>query len=205
MSLQPAVALPKIKSGSTVGRRGARIHAQGAHGGKEEIHACIWNSVLCDRLRCALPSKRALAFFFMWSVAGALVSCRTTPPPAGPGEPVAGFVEARYELFEETPAGAELAGYMAKTRYRFPTGDLVLWLVENRHFQELGFIDENGRAWRKLAFAQDPEWVATGSLDKGARALLRATVNITVARIDGAPESVTTAEILNASAVRRRE
>jgi hypothetical protein len=76
-------------------------------------------------------------------------------------------------------------GFVARTRYAFPDGDLVLWLVENDRMQEVGSIDHNGRAYRSVPFAEKPVWVATGSIEDGVRALLRADDAVALERLQG--------------------
>ncbi len=56
------------------------------------------------------------------------------------------------------------------------SGQGAYWSVRNRHGQELGLVDQLGRAWRRRAHAE-PEWLATGTVEEGARAILAAPLD----------------------------
>ncbi|MBI3819890.1 MAG: hypothetical protein HY286_14430 [Planctomycetes bacterium] len=133
---------------------------------------------MCSRLRGALSPKRTVIFSFCIAAA----ACASRRSLESDGIPVAGIVEARYEVFKSWPGPREAIGYIAKTRYGFPSGDLVLWLVENTYFQEVGYFDANGRAFANMPFENEPRWVETGSMEACARALLE---------LNAAPEIIT--------------
>ncbi|MBL8693955.1 MAG: hypothetical protein JNJ88_07620 [Planctomycetes bacterium] len=103
-------------------------------------------------------------------VAMAATGCRSAPPPLpAPFQTTRGVVEASWRI--EDPGG-ELAGYLTRTRYDFPQGSTLRFHVWNCDSQTVGFVDENGRAFRLVPFEEEPVLVATGSLEKGAGAIL---------------------------------
>lgn len=50
----------------------------------------------------------------------------------------------------------------------------AVYMVRNRWHQDLGMIDSLGRAWRYQLHEDEAEWIATGTVLDGARAILRA-------------------------------
>ncbi len=44
--------------------------------------------------------------------------------------------------------------------------------VRNAQHQELGMVDDLGRSWRYQAHAPEPDWLGTGTIFQGARAIL---------------------------------
>ena len=50
----------------------------------------------------------------------------------------------------------------------------TFFVVQNREGQDLGIVDDLGRAWRYRVHERDPEWIATGTVLQGARAILEA-------------------------------
>lgn len=186
---------------------------------QEERNVSFCDFLLCGRVRRALSAQRTLISTGpvvgktggKSRIAGILsailiiffASCKSAPGVEA-GMPVAGIVESRYEVLESGANGDAVIGYVARTRYSFPGGDSVLWLVENAYFQEIGYFDENGRAWRKVAFREDPQWVATGSMEACARALLDAGAQLRLAKLplDEVPEALRNRQAANASARR---
>jgi hypothetical protein len=144
-------------------------------------------------------SFRAALARAAWIAGAALAGCASPTPsdasrPLGPphvGLPragaIQGVVEARFRVVSQpSPGGAErVLGFVARTRYAFPDGDLILWLVENDRMQDVGSIDQNGRAYRRVPFEDRPVWVATGSIADGVRALLRADDAVALERLEG--------------------
>lgn len=57
---------------------------------------------------------------------------------------------------------------------RFEEGDTgrFLYVVRNRHNQDLGLVDANGRAYRYRPYEEEPEWLSTGTMLDGALAIL---------------------------------
>ncbi|HKD99692.1 MAG TPA: hypothetical protein VKE69_01680 [Planctomycetota bacterium] len=84
---------------------------------------------------------------------------------------MAGVIDERWRILDES---GEVLGYVARTRYAFATGERLRFIVENAHYQDVGFIDENGRAYRDVPHAEDPQFVGTGSLEEGLGRLYRA-------------------------------
>ena len=67
--------------------------------------------------------------------------------------------------------GAQLAGYVV--RFEEPgQGGSMLLSVRNSHNQDLGWIDQVGRAWRYRPH-EDPEWMSSGSTLQGVRQILK--------------------------------
>jgi hypothetical protein len=52
-------------------------------------------------------------------------------------------------------------------------GSRRFFSVRNESQQELGMIDAQGRAWRFIPHAEDPEWLGTGTVLEGACRVLR--------------------------------
>ncbi len=44
--------------------------------------------------------------------------------------------------------------------------------IRNAHHQELGMVDEHGRTWRYRAHSDEPDWLVTGTVFDGTRAIL---------------------------------
>ncbi|MCP5021825.1 MAG: hypothetical protein GY930_08600 [bacterium] len=66
--------------------------------------------------------------------------------------------------------GSELRGFLVRFEESTAEGSVLL-SVRNRHNQDLGWIDQLGRAWRYRPH-EDPEWVSTGSTVQGVRGIL---------------------------------
>lgn len=66
--------------------------------------------------------------------------------------------------------GSELRGFVVRFEEATPEGSILL-SVRNSHNQDLGWIDQLGRAWRYRPH-EDPEWVSTGSTVQGVRGIL---------------------------------
>jgi hypothetical protein len=98
-------------------------------------------------------------------------------------EIVAGSVEGRWKAVD---SAGETLGYVARTRYSFARGEAVRFLVENAFFQEVGFLDENGRVFRHVPFREEPELVTTTSLAEGVRHLLRAPPGLALRELESA-------------------
>jgi hypothetical protein len=134
-------------------------------------------------LRRALSAKRAVAL-----ACAALLAACSAPNPAPPAPSVVGVIEGRWRVHDEGDA-ARVLGFVVKTRYPFPQGDEELWLVENDRLQDLGYVDRNGRAFRSVPFEEKPQFVATGSLEEGVRAILRFSRGVKLERLEGEWES----------------
>lgn len=113
-----------------------------------------------------------------WSVPAlfaCLCACATTETrsPAGGSVAVVEQSEAvrRLLVVHEGRQLGELVRFEAAN-----SGQGAYWSVRNRHGQELGLVDQLGRAWRRRAHAQ-PEWLATGTVEQGARAILAAPLD----------------------------
>ncbi len=66
--------------------------------------------------------------------------------------------------------GAAMRGFVVRFQESAPKANVLL-SVRNEHNQDLGWIDQLGRAWRYRPH-EDPEWVSTGSTLQGVRAIL---------------------------------
>jgi hypothetical protein len=149
----------------------------------EDIDGRFHNFRLCRRLRGTLPEKRALIAACLAALAAWLPACTTTTRPLRETPAAAGVIEDRFEVRDPSGATTGPVGFIAKTRYRFDRGDLVLWLVENEYFQDVGFFDEHGRAFRRIPFQDDPQWVATSSMEECARMLLKLDRPVSIAAL----------------------
>ena len=67
--------------------------------------------------------------------------------------------------------GEQLAGYVVRFEEAGPGGSMLL-SVRNNHNQDLGWIDQVGRAWRYRPH-EDPEWMSSGSTLQGVRQILK--------------------------------
>jgi hypothetical protein len=101
----------------------------------------------------------------------ALAACRTTTEsaPAHASEAIVSRalpVEA-WELREQGGALGTVLRYVE-------TGDSArsFFSVRDPAGHELGMIDAQGRAWRYRPHRREPEWVGTGTVLRGARAIL---------------------------------
>lgn len=131
---------------------------------------------------------RAAPWLLSLVVALGALSCASkvgNPTAAAPAL-VEGVVEARWRVVEADRQGDErrTLGFVARTCYPLPDGDVSLWLVENDRLQEVGFLDGNGRVFRSLPFSDDPRWVATATLEEGVRILLRSNALVKLERLD---------------------
>ena len=105
------------------------------------------------------------------ALAAAGPACRTTTTSRIPGP-------ASVEITQASPVRAwELwvSGRCLGAVVRFEArGDprRVFYSVRNREGQEMGIVDQNGRAFRYRAHASDPEWLGTGTVFDGARRIL---------------------------------
>jgi hypothetical protein len=52
-------------------------------------------------------------------------------------------------------------------------GERHFFSVRNPDQQELGMVDEHGRAWRFVPHSDEPEWLGTGTVLEGARRVLQ--------------------------------
>lgn len=73
-------------------------------------------------------------------------------------------------------SGLELQGYVA--RYTSDeTPPRTYFVVRNGERQDVGFIDSFGRAWRYQPHERESEWLTTGTVLQGARAILSASAD----------------------------
>jgi hypothetical protein len=56
--------------------------------------------------------------------------------------------------------------------------------VRNADQQELGLVDEHGRAWRFVPHARDSEWLGSGTIFEGARRILGTSRKLAVFEVD---------------------
>lgn len=101
----------------------------------------------------------------------ACVACRTTSTqvPANMGSAV--VVRAQPVAAWTVVDQGVTVGWLV----RFDTPEAVdrsYYSVRNEHRQEIGLVDLDGRAWRYRAHVREAEWVGTGTLKHGVRAVL---------------------------------
>lgn len=100
--------------------------------------------------------------------------CRTTttdvPANLGSAVIVRAVPESAWRLVDE----GRLAGFVV--RFETPgSAQGAYFSVRNEHQQELGIVDVEGRAWRYRAHARESDWLGTGTVVSGARAILGAS------------------------------
>ncbi len=129
-----------------------------------------------------------------WTLAALLCGCvetrteRISSPEAVP--PVVGINEASWRV----TAGGELVGFVRRysPEHRDPAapeeaGYGPWYAVQNRWAQELGLIDELGRAWRLRPHRSGPEWVGTGTVAEGVAEVLELDENLELEPLEPAP------------------
>jgi hypothetical protein len=98
-------------------------------------------------------------------------ACRTTrtetPPDVAPMTATRSMVTKRWEVRD---AGAVRGIVLELTSME--DDPRIFFLVQNAEQQDLGLVDALGRAWRYRAHAREPDWVSTGTVLQGARAIL---------------------------------
>lgn len=127
-----------------------------------------------SKLRRNEPAARRVGRFLLLALAAA--ACRTTTEqsPVGAHE----FTPTRAALQEtwRVQSGLELQGYVA--RYTSDeTPPRTYFVVRNGERQDVGFIDSFGRAWRYQPHERESEWLTTGTVLQGARAILSASAD----------------------------
>ncbi|MBK7878444.1 MAG: hypothetical protein IPJ77_22540 [Planctomycetes bacterium] len=98
-------------------------------------------------------------------------ACRTTTQESPVGAQEFTPTQATVQETWEVRSGLELHGFVV----RYASNDApprIYFLVQNRDRQDLGLIDAFGRAWRYQAHERESEWVTTGTVLQGARAIL---------------------------------
>lgn len=90
--------------------------------------------------------------------------------------PVIGTVEGVWRVLAED---GELLGYVRRYAEVPPDAGQPVeagfgpwYAVQNRWAQELGLIDELGRAWRLRPHRDEPDWVGTGTVREGVAEVL---------------------------------
>lgn len=87
--------------------------------------------------------------------------------PMPSAQPVHGDATRAWRVLD----GQRAAGFVVRFDERGPSAR-SFYSVRNPLQQELGMIDSLGRAWRFRLFAEEPDWVHTGSVLDGARTIL---------------------------------
>jgi len=102
-----------------------------------------------------------------------LCACRTTTQnlPRNGGSAIV-MRTAPVRAWELLDAGKRLGSVV---RYETPDQAQAYFSVRNEHGQELGMVDIEGRAWRYRAHQREPDWLLTGTVVQGARAILEAS------------------------------
>ena len=103
-------------------------------------------------------------------LAAALLGCRTRAETAPPGLNDAVIAHASASRAWAVFDGGRLVGSVVRydepgRRHRF------LYTVRNVHSQDLGMVDDQGRAYRNRPHAE-AEWVGTGTVLGGVRTIL---------------------------------
>jgi hypothetical protein len=113
-------------------------------------------------------SGSRLGFWLLLAGASACRTTRTeTPPDLGSMTATRSLVTKRWEVREE----GELRGLVLELTSQ-EDAPRIFFLVQNGEQQDLGIVDALGRAWRYRAHAREPDWVSTGTVSQGTRAIL---------------------------------
>lgn len=103
-------------------------------------------------------------------IAAGLIGCRTehrTTPRGAESAVLSPFPAAEAWVVRQ---GGELVGSVV--RFEAPGNPgRFLFSVRNRWNQDIGFVDAEGRAWRRVPH-RDDEWIGTGTVPDGARQIL---------------------------------
>jgi hypothetical protein len=120
------------------------------------------------------PSLSRLALALPLVVAAChTTESRTTIGTHEAAEPRLGVPTAAWTVHEAgQPAHSPLGEVVRFEDAGDPPG--VMFLVRNRWSQDLGLVDELGRAWRFRPHGAEPEWVGTGTVAQGAGLILGA-------------------------------
>lgn len=135
-----------------------------------------------------MSSHRPRSIRAAWTLASLLLAagCRTTTAttPAGLRD-VSATRATRTQSFEVRTRAA-LAGYVLRyvSEEEPPR---TYFVVQNREHQDLGLVDVLGRAWRYRAHEREPEWIATGTVLQGARAILDLEADAELVEIEDGP------------------
>lgn len=78
-------------------------------------------------------------------------------------------ISAAVRAWEVVEAG-RVVGVLVEFEER--GGERRFFSARNPEQQELGMIDEQGRAWRYRPHASEPEWLGTGTVSEGVRRIL---------------------------------
>lgn len=102
-----------------------------------------------------------------------LSACRTTTRSLPPNSDSAIVMRTSpVRAWELLDAGKRLGSVV---RYESPDRAQAYFSVRNEHGQELGIVDVEGRAWRYRAHQREPDWLLTGTVVQGARAILESS------------------------------
>lgn len=127
-------------------------------------------------------SRRSLAALvaLLATVAGA---CRTTtstlPPSPSRLAATHSVATAAWELRD----GSDVVGRVLRMD-TVEAAPRTVFVVQNPEGQDLGLIDALGRAWRYRAHEREPDWIATGTVVQGARAILGASESAELVEVD---------------------
>lgn len=122
---------------------------------------------MCVHSSRLAAARLALAACAVLPLGCRMVTVETDHMPDGPEVVITPAAAVRgWKLVEN---GREVGSLVRFEESRGP--ERYLFSVRNPHGQDLGVIDEQGRAWRFRPFAE-AEWITTGTVADGARAIL---------------------------------
>jgi hypothetical protein len=102
------------------------------------------------------------------------VACRTTTTSSPPNLSSAVVVRSLPHEAWQVVEGDRTVGWVV--RYAGENVETrAFFSVRNEHQQVLGVVDLDGRAWRYRAHQREPDWLGTGTIAGGARAILGAS------------------------------
>ncbi|MBI5361730.1 MAG: hypothetical protein HZA53_01035, partial [Planctomycetes bacterium] len=109
-------------------------------------------------------------------------ACRTTSATAPAGLREVTATRAKLMQSFEVRSRAVLAGYVL----RYASDEeppRTYFVVRNREHQDLGLVDALGRAWCYRAHEREPEWITTGTVLQGARAILGVEADVVLVEL----------------------
>ncbi|MGH7151114.1 MAG: hypothetical protein ACREIU_10465 [Planctomycetota bacterium] len=110
---------------------------------------------------------------------GSCTETRETAPV--PPSPVEGKVLARYRV----EAGGRTLGYVVELAFPAP-GISRYFRVEDENSQDIGFVTENGVAYRFEPHGSEPLHVATDTMERNLRALFGVDGPVALVRLEAA-------------------
>lgn len=120
-------------------------------------------------------ANRPIALCAVLGFAGCVVDRTEQIAPPEQNQPVIGVNEASWRVTSDGELVGFVRRYATRPDDQAAPGEAGVgpWFaVQNPWSQELGMIDELGRAWRLRPHRSGPEWVGTGTIVDGVAEVL---------------------------------